>query len=80
VPRHQKDLEDVYRSEKSRGRRQVKTPEDIEAQRLLDEIVAAIRAGCTRNRFISILQRYELSAERLREYLEKFDRLDRPGQ
>jgi len=74
VPRHQKDLEDVYRSEKTRGTKRQKTPESIEDERLQEEIVSVLLSGtCTRNRFISILQRYELPADRLRQYLEKFD-------
>ena len=74
-----KGLKGVYRSEISRGRKTQKSPEQIEAERLDREIVDLLAdpMKCTRNRYISILQRYELSAERFQKYLQVFELWDR---
>jgi hypothetical protein len=73
VAKKEKDLEDVYRSEKTRGRKSQKTPETLAVERLQREIATRISEACSRNHFISILQAYELDDERFRYYLKIFD-------
>ena len=77
-----KDLEDVYRSERTRGTKQPKTPERLELERLQREVIDLIMSGrCTRNDFVSILQSYGLSedSDLFREYLAGFDRWSHKG-
>jgi len=77
VSKRGKDLEDIYRSEKTRGTKQPKTPERLELERLQREVVDLIMNGrYTRNQFVSILRSYGLSedSDLFRECLSGFDR------
>jgi hypothetical protein len=80
VSKRGRELEDVYRSEKTRGTKQPKTPESLELERLKREVIDLILTRrCTRNQFVSILRSYGLSedSDLFRACLSGFDRWSR---